>query len=124
VTDGDEIDWAYGRHRIWMYTFELYPSHAKVSSTARFYPADELIERETERNKSAILYIIERAGCRYDVTGKTRTHCGPMFDDFEVATGWLVNRPARTRPRRDLATADPPRPASSSGPRHRAARRS
>lgn len=92
VTDGDEIDWAYGRHRIWMYTFELYPSHANVSSTARFYPADELIERETERNKAAILYIIERAGCRYDVTGKTRTHCGPMFDDFEVATGWLVNR--------------------------------
>lgn len=92
VTDGDEIDWAYGRHRIWMYTFELYPSHAKVSSTARFYPADELIERETERNKAAILYLIERAGCRYDVTGKTRTHCGPLFDDFEVATGWLVNR--------------------------------
>ena len=25
VTDGDEIDWAYGRHRILMYTFELYP---------------------------------------------------------------------------------------------------
>jgi carboxypeptidase T len=75
-----------------MYTFELYPSHAKVSSTARFYPADELIERETERNKSAILYLIERAGCRYDVLGKTRTHCGPLFDDFEVATGWKTNR--------------------------------
>ena len=30
VTDGDEIDWAYGKQRIWMYTFELYPSHAKV----------------------------------------------------------------------------------------------
>ena len=26
VTDGDEIDWAYGVHRIFMYTFEMYPS--------------------------------------------------------------------------------------------------
>ena len=43
VTDGDEIDYAYGRHRIFMYTFELYPSHSLVSSTARFYPADEKI---------------------------------------------------------------------------------
>ena len=33
VTDGDEIDWAYGTQRIWMYTFELYPSQAKVAAT-------------------------------------------------------------------------------------------
>ena len=50
------------------------------------------IGRETARNKAAVLYLIERAGCRYDVIGKTRTHCGPLFDDFEVATGWMVNR--------------------------------
>ncbi len=92
ITDGDEIDWAYGRHRIFMYTFELYPSHADVSSLARFYPPDEIIERETERNRAAILYLIERAGCRYDVIGKAATHCGPLFDDFEVATGWKVDR--------------------------------
>lgn len=88
ITDGDEIDWAYGRQRIWMYTFELYPSAAKVSSSKRHYPADELIDRETERNKEAILYLIERAGCRYSVIGKTRTHCGPLFDDFETPRGW------------------------------------
>ncbi len=67
VTDGDEIDWAYGTQRIWMYTFELYPSHGKVSGNARFYPADELIARETTRNKEAILYLIEHAGCLYSV---------------------------------------------------------
>jgi carboxypeptidase T len=92
ITDGDEIDWAYGVYRIFMYTFELYPSHSKVSSLARFYPPDEVIGRETSRNKAAVLYLIERAGCRYDVLGKTRTHCGPLFDDFEVATGWMVDR--------------------------------
>ena len=55
ITDGDEIDWAYGTQRIFMYTFELYPSHSQVSSTARFYPPDELIGPQTERNKAAIL---------------------------------------------------------------------
>src|SRR5215204_2398978 len=53
VTDGDEIDWAYGVHRIFMYTFEMYPSHAQVSTTARFYPPDEVIGRETNRNREA-----------------------------------------------------------------------
>jgi hypothetical protein len=89
VTDGDEIDWAYGRHRIFMYTFELYPSHAKVSSTKRFYPADELIARETDRNREPILYLIERASCPYSIIGKSWSHCGPMLDDFEIYRGWI-----------------------------------
>ena len=91
VTDGDEIDWAYGSQRIWMYTIELYPSHSKVSSLQRFYPADELIARETERNKSAILYFIEQACCRYSVIGLTRENCGPLFDDFETPHGWKAD---------------------------------
>jgi carboxypeptidase T len=91
ITDGDEIDWAYGSQRIWMYTFELYPSHAKVSGLARFYPADELIGRETERNREAILYLIERASCRYSIIGKSKTNCGPLFDDFETGQAWQVD---------------------------------
>lgn len=91
ITDGDEIDWAYGSQRIWMYTFELYPSHSKVSGLARFYPPDELIRRETERNRKAILYLIERAGCRYSVIGQAKPNCGPLFDDFETVQGWVVD---------------------------------
>ena len=91
ITDGDEIDWAYGRYRIFMYTFELYPSHAQVSTIARFYPPDEVITRETERNKDAILYLMEQAGCVYTIIGKDGINCGPLFDDFEVARGWVVN---------------------------------
>lgn len=91
VTDGDEIDWAYGKHRIFMYTFEMYPSHAQVSTTARFYPPDEVIGRETERNRSAVLYLIDVAGCRYAVLGKAVSHCGPLFDDAEIGRGWVVN---------------------------------
>lgn len=92
VTDGDQIDWAYGMHRIFMYTFELYPSHDEVSSNARFYPADEKIGPETERNKAAILYLIERAGCLYEVIGKAKQLCGPYFDDLEVTRGWKADR--------------------------------
>jgi carboxypeptidase T len=91
VTDGDEIDWAYGSQRIWMYTMEMYPSHARVSSNARFYPADELISRETRRNKEAILYFLERAGCVYSVIGKINDDCGPFYDDFEISRGWAVD---------------------------------
>ncbi|HET9755269.1 MAG TPA: M14 family zinc carboxypeptidase [Candidatus Limnocylindrales bacterium] len=89
ITDGDEIDWAYGRHRIFMYTLELYPSG--VTSISRFYPPDEVIGRETERNKSAILYLIDVAGCLYAPIAKTQTHCGPLNDDFEVSRGWAVD---------------------------------
>ena len=91
VTDGDQIDWAYGRHRIFMYTFEMYPSHAQVSTTARFYPPDEVLARETNRNKTAVLELISRAGCVYSILGKSATHCGPLFDDFEAWTGWGRN---------------------------------
>ena len=91
ITDGDEIDWAYGHEHIFMYTFELYPSHSQVSSNARFYPPDEIIGRETERNKDAILSLIEAAGCPYTVIGKTRANCGPLYDDLETYGGWITN---------------------------------
>ena len=65
--------------------------HAQVSSTARFYPPDEIIGPQTERNKDAILYLIEAAGCPYSVIGKTGQNCGPLFDDFETAGGWVTN---------------------------------
>ena len=91
VTDGDEIDYAYGRHRIFMYTFELYPSHAQVSSTARFYPPDEQIVPQTDRNKDAIYYLMESAGCLYALVGKRTTHCGAYNEDFEISRGWKAN---------------------------------
>lgn len=92
VTDGDEIDWAYGVEHIFMYTFELYPSHSQVSTTARFYPPDEVIGPQTERNREAILLLIEAAGCRYSLTGKARANCGALYDDFETYGGWIRNQ--------------------------------
>ena len=89
VTDGDEIDWAYGVYHIFMYTMELYPRGGV--GNARFYPPDEVIGPQTERNKAAILMLIEAAGCRYAVIGRARQDCGPLYDDFETSTGWVRN---------------------------------
>jgi len=91
ITDGDEIDYAYGVEGIFMYTFELYPSHSQVSSTARFYPPDEVIGPQTERNREAVLMLIEAAGCPYAVNGRAKTHCGALYDDFETYGGWIAN---------------------------------
>jgi carboxypeptidase T len=91
ITDGDEIDWAYGHEHIFMYTFELYPSHSQVSTIARFYPPDEVIAWQTARNKEAILQLIEAAGCPYTVIGKSTANCGPLYDDFETYGGWIAN---------------------------------
>jgi murein tripeptide amidase MpaA len=91
VTDGDEIDWAYGHEHIFMYTFELYPSHSRVSSTARFYPHDELIGPQTERNKAAILLLLEAAGCPYSAAGTSKANCGPLYDSFQTPNGWIAN---------------------------------
>jgi carboxypeptidase T len=89
VTDGDQIDWMYGKHRIFSYTFELYPGPGYGG--ARFYPPDEVIGRETSRNHEAVLYLIDQARCPYAILGKQASHCGPFFDDLEAARGWEVD---------------------------------
>lgn len=67
ITDGDMTDWAYGAHKIFAFTFEMYPK----SSSPGFYPPDEVISRETSRNKEAVLYLADKASCPYSVIGKS-----------------------------------------------------
>jgi murein tripeptide amidase MpaA len=90
-TDGDMIDWMYARQRVFSFTFELFP---KGGGTPRqHYPPDEVIDRETRRNRDAVLYLIGRAGCPYAEVGATaaRLNCGPFFDDLEITRGWSVD---------------------------------
>ena len=82
ITDGTIDDWLYGVHRILNYTFEMYP---KTSSQGGFYPPDEVITTETARNRSAILYLIDKAACPYQVIGKESQYCGIPSSN----TGWL-----------------------------------
>jgi carboxypeptidase T len=89
ITDGDEIDWAYGRHRIFMFTIEMFPKSS--GETSRSYPPDEVIARETARNREAVLYLIAQSWCPYSAIGKSEAYCGAFFDDFEISRGWKVN---------------------------------
>jgi hypothetical protein len=68
-TDGDQIDWMYGRYGIFSFTFELYPPET-VAKPNDHEPPDEVIDTQNSRNRSAIRYLIDMAGCPYDAIGK------------------------------------------------------
>ncbi|MEV0732009.1 M14 family zinc carboxypeptidase [Polymorphospora sp. NPDC050346] len=94
ITDGDSIDWMWGQHGIWAYTFEMYPGSAGGGG---FYPPDEVIPAQTSRNREAVLILAEYADCPYRATGKQDQYCGGgggttvWSDTFETATGWTIN---------------------------------
>jgi len=83
ITDGDFVDWAYGVHRMFAFTFEMYPT---IVSAEGFYPPGSVIAAQTERNRAAVLYLLENAACPYVVTGKQAEHC----------TNGRINPPLRT----------------------------
>ncbi|GAB2984067.1 M14 family metallopeptidase [Streptomyces pseudoechinosporeus] len=72
ITDGSIDDWLWGDQKIFGYTFEMYPSSA---SGGGFYPPDEVIERETSRNRDAVLQLLENADCMYRSIGKEDQYC-------------------------------------------------
>ncbi|MFJ9698429.1 M14 family metallopeptidase [Streptomyces fradiae] len=72
VTDGSIDDWLWGDQRIFGYTFEMYP---RGTSGGGFYPPDEVIERETSRNRDAVLQLLENADCMYRSIGKQQQYC-------------------------------------------------
>jgi carboxypeptidase T len=90
ITDGDEIDWMYGAHRIFSFTWELYPTE-RPTVWGDHYPPDERIASQTARNRAALLYVIDVGGCPYQAIGLGQTLCGPFYDDFEGGRGWQVN---------------------------------
>ena len=72
ITDGGINDWLYGAHRIFSFTFEMYPV---TSGQGGFYPPDEVIPAQTSRNRAAVLYLLENAACPYAVIGKQVQYC-------------------------------------------------
>jgi carboxypeptidase T len=69
-TDGDQIDWMYGAHRIFSYTVEL---------ADRKYPPDEMIATETTRAMPAVMYALDRAACPWSAIGRGAVHCPPSW---------------------------------------------
>ena len=72
TTDGDFVDWAYGQHRIFAFTFEMYPS---IVGGQGFYPPASVIAAQTARNRDAVLYLLDNAGCPYATIGKAADRC-------------------------------------------------
>ena len=71
ITDGSYEDWAYGVHKIFAYTFEMYPT----TTSPGFYPPGSVITRETSRNEQAVRYIMQQADCPYRTIGKEGAYC-------------------------------------------------
>jgi murein tripeptide amidase MpaA len=88
ISDGDQIDWMYGRHRIFSFTMELYPP---IGGASGHYPPDEKIAAQTRRNRAALLYLIDLAGCPYRASGTQAANCGLLYDDLELDRGWARN---------------------------------
>ncbi|MEU2259753.1 M14 family metallopeptidase [Streptomyces sp. NPDC019645] len=72
ITDGSIDDWLWGNQKIFGYTFEMYP---RGFGGGGFYPPDEVIERETSRNRDAVLQLLENADCMYRSIGKEQQYC-------------------------------------------------
>ncbi|MFD9037205.1 M14 family metallopeptidase [Streptomyces bottropensis] len=72
ITDGSIDDWLWGNQKIFGYTFEMYPGSA---SGGGFYPPDEVISRETSRNRDAVLQLLENSDCMYRSIGKEAQYC-------------------------------------------------
>jgi hypothetical protein len=99
ITDGSIDDWLWGDQRIWSYTFEMYPSSGGLSS---FYPPDEVIGRETSRNRAAVLTLLDYSDCPPRVInltcdGTTPPPDGPTFENTDNVNipdaGAAVNSP-------------------------------
>jgi len=57
LVDGDHDDWLYGDQGLYAFTWELYPRY----SNPGFYPPDDVIATQTERNRAALRYGISLA---------------------------------------------------------------
>lgn len=99
ITDGAIDDWLWGAEGVYSFTFEMYPSDGSLSG---FYPPDEVIGRETSRNRAAVLLLLDYSDCPPRVIGLTcdgsePPPAGPTFENAaDVAipdAGAAVNSP-------------------------------
>jgi hypothetical protein len=114
VTDGDQIDWMYGVHRIFSFTFELYPTETPTV-WGDHYPPDERIAAQVARNHDAFIYFLLHAGCPYLAIGYQVANCGPFFDDAEGTHGWVVDPDHKDTATQGRWQRSNPQPTSSNG---------
>ncbi|MDT0341100.1 M14 family metallopeptidase [Streptomyces litchfieldiae] len=72
ITDGSVDDWMWADQGIFSFTFEMYPTS---SLGGGFYPPGSVIDRETSRNREAVLTLLDYADCAYRIIGKEAQYC-------------------------------------------------
>jgi hypothetical protein len=72
ITDGTINDWLWADQGIFSYTFEMYPAS---SLGGGFYPPGGVIDRETSRNREAVLTLLTYADCVYRAAGLEAEYC-------------------------------------------------
>ena len=92
ITDGAIDDWLWGANGIFAFTFEMYPADGPGPG---FYPPDEVIHRETARNREAALLLLEEAACPYAAIGKQARYCvnAPLTTVYAAAKPTALSRP-------------------------------
>lgn len=100
ITDGTSGDWAYARQGIFPLTMELSP--ARSTNPDRFYLPDEQIGPVTERNRKALLWFLEQAGCRTAAAGQEPS-CSATTTSARIPARVHDERPARASGVADVA---------------------
>jgi carboxypeptidase T len=81
LTNGTTLDWMYGAHKVFSFTFEMFPK-----AGCGFYCDDEDIAPQTERNREAVLYLAENADCAFEIAGLHAGYC-PTVTRFSPTRG-------------------------------------
>ena len=110
IADGTINDWEWATHKIYNYTFEMFPT----GSNPGFYPPDEQIVPQTTRNREAFLMLLEYADCVPRCIGGTAAARRPRS-----STRTPSRRPRAGR--RARATRRPPAAGSAATPSRRPA---
>jgi len=69
ITDGGINDWMWATHKIWSYTFEMYPKSG--TGLNGFYPRDTAIAAQVTRNDTAVDLFLGYADCVPRVIGQS-----------------------------------------------------
>ncbi|MEP7157958.1 MAG: M14 family zinc carboxypeptidase [Chloroflexota bacterium] len=70
IDDGDPGDWAYYQAGIFALTLDM-----RKGANRRYYPTLSELNKDLVRNRSAVLWFLEQAGCPYRAAGLADQHC-------------------------------------------------
>ena len=70
IVDGDHDDWAYRRHSIFTFSFEM-----RRGAARRYYPTPSELNADISANRPAVLHLLEQADCPYRAAGLEAGHC-------------------------------------------------